>query len=1591
MVIKKHITRFSYSVSLLVQILLAIAAVARPATAQTPVGYWKFGEGSGTQAIDSSGYGHTAALVNGVRWVTRKVGNGVSANAGERQYVSIPAIDLSDTQAVTVAFWVNRNYTTEAGSVLLEAGTNYQNSPTSFALLPDDETCHGIRAALRGNEGTTANCYGQPSSGVWHHLAVVYDKSQTGGDQVLLYVDGVQQNPNWNLSSATNTNNFGNDPVYLFSRAGSSQFSSGTVKDLRIYNSALTAAQVEQIYNGFQLGSASLGGSIALDGNVHGVQDNGFTSNNTAVVSIGTPTAGDLITCEVTFDSGNGNTLVSVTDNANGAYTAAVPIYLDSNLAQWFGVYYRQNVAGSATTVTLTTSQSRPYEAISCQAWKGVAISNPLDSGFVQWQNEVGIPNPTTGSNKAPAANGELVIAAAALYNSGTPTAGTNYNLIDGASTTRWWPEYWIQTTATPTAGNYTWPSDTWADMMAAFRPAAAGSFTITASPASLSVAQGNQGTSTITTAISNGFNSSIALSASGMPSGTTVTFNPTSIPAPGSGSSTMSITVGSSTPTGTYPITVTGNGGGIRQTATVTLTVTAAASFTISASPASLSVAQGNQGTSTITTAISNGFNSSIALSASGMPSGTTVTFNPTSIPAPGSGSSTMSITVGSSTPTGTYPITVTGNGGGIRQTATVTLTVTAAASFTISASPASLSVAQGNQGTSTITTAISNGFNSSIALSASGMPSGTTVTFNPTSIPAPGSGSSTMSITVGSSTPTGTYPITVTGNGGGIRQTATVTLTVTAAASFTISASPASLSVAQGNQGTSTITTAISNGFNSSIALSASGMPSGTTVTFNPTSIPAPGSGSSTMSITVGSSTPTGTYPITVTGNGGGIRQTATVTLTVTAAASFTISASPASLSVAQGNQGTSTITTAISNGFNSSIALSASGMPSGTTVTFNPTSIPAPGSGSSTMSITVGSSTPTGTYPITVTGSGGGLQEPTTITLTVTGTGIALDGNVHGVQDNGFTSNNTAVVSIGTPTAGDLITCEVTFDSGNGNTLVSVTDNANGAYTAAVPIYLDSNLAQWFGVYYRQNVAGSATTVTLTTSQSRPYEAISCQAWKGVAISNPLDSGFVQWQNEVGIPNPTTGSNKAPAANGELVIAAAALYNSGTPTAGTNYNLIDGASTTRWWPEYWIQTTATPTAGNYTWPSDTWADMMAAFRPAAAGSFTITASPASLSVAQGNQGTSTITTAISNGFNSSIALSASGMPSGTTVTFNPTSIPAPGSGSSTMSITVGSSTPTGTYPITVTGNGGGIRQTATVTLTVTAAASFTISASPASLSVAQGNQGTSTITAAVSGGFNSAISLSASGMPSGTTVSFNPQTIPAPGSGNSTMTITVGASTPTGTYPITVTGNGGGTQQTATVILTVTAQGQPNFTISASPASLTIMQGNQGSSTISTAISGGFNSSISLSASGLPVGTTVSFNPNTIPAPGSGSSTMTITVGSNTPMGTYPITVAGNGGGTQQTVTVTLTVTAQVILTWTASTSPGIAGYNAYRSTTSGGPYTQLNSSLISTTTYNDLAVQNGYTYYYVTTAVNNQGMQSGYSNESSATVP
>ena len=76
--------------------------------------------------------------------------------------------------------------------------------------------------------------------------------------------------------------------------------------------------------------------------------------------------------------------------------------------------------------------------------------------------------------------------------------------------------------------------------------------------------------------------------------------------------------------------------------------------------------------------------------------------------------------------------------------------------------------------------------------------------------------------------------------------------------------------------------------------------------------------------------------------------------------------------------------------------------------------------------------------------------------------------------------------------------------------------------------------------------------------------------------------------------------------------------------------------------------------------------------------------------------------------------------------------------------------------------------------------------------------------------------------------------------------------------------------------------------------------------------------------------------------------------------------------------------------VSLSWIASTST-VTGYNVYRSTSNGSGYVKINTSLVSGLTYTDSSVTSGTTYFYVTTAVDSSGNESGFSNQATAVIP
>jgi hypothetical protein len=137
-------------------------------------------------------------------------------------------------------------------------------------------------------------------------------------------------------------------------------------------------------------------------------------------------------------------------------------------------------------------------------------------------------------------------------------------------------------------------------------------------------------------------------------------------------------------------------------------------------------------------------------------------------------------------------------------------------------------------------------------------------------------------------------------------------------------------------------------------------------------------------------------------------------------------------------------------------------------------------------------------------------------------------------------------------------------------------------------------------------------------------------------------------------------------------------------------------------------------------------------------------------------------------------------------------------------------------------------------------------------------------------------------------------------------------VGATAAPGTYPLTITGTAPSATHTASLSLTVTGSPPSNdFSMSASPSSVSVVQGAAGTSSIGTTVVSGSAESIALSISGLPTGVTAGFSPTSVTA--GGSSTLTLTVGSTAAPGTYPLTVTGTAPSAIHTTGLSLTVTA------------------------------------------------------------------------------
>ncbi|HVH14374.1 MAG TPA: ATPase domain-containing protein [Candidatus Angelobacter sp.] len=195
------------------------------------------------------------------------------------------------------------------------------------------------------------------------------------------------------------------------------------------------------------------------------------------------------------------------------------------------------------------------------------------------------------------------------------------------------------------------------------------------------------------------------------------------------------------------------------------------------------------------------------------------------------------------------------------------------------------------------------------------------------------------------------------------------------------------------------------------------------------------------------------------------------------------------------------------------------------------------------------------------------------------------------------------------------------------------------------------------------------------------------------------------------------------------------------------------------------------------------------------------------------------------------------------------------------------------------------------------------FTISANPTSIAVNAGQSANSTITLISTGAFTGTISLSDSIAPStGLTCSLSPSSV--------TLTLTTSSATSAlscsgsaGVYTVTITGASGTLSHSTSVTIIV-----KDFSVSASPTTVTVLAGATGTSTITVSPVDGFTGTVTLTASVSPSGLTCALSPSSITLGASQPSTLSCSGSA----GTYTVTVTGTSGSLSHSTTVTYAVT-------------------------------------------------------------------------------
>ena len=210
------------------------------------LGWWKFDDGSGTVANDSSGNGNHGNLTNGPIWTTGKIGGALSFDGVDDKVVTNNFLGIGGANPRSISAWIK---TTSLNAVICSWGTM---APTEKWVFRVQNTA-GVSGAIRTEIFNGVKVGSLPvNNGTWFFVSSILHPNTTNISHLLHYVNGNLESASFNDSSVVNTTLSSKFKIgkgldgdnYL----SSSPFH-GVIDDVRIYDRALSAAEVQALYN----------------------------------------------------------------------------------------------------------------------------------------------------------------------------------------------------------------------------------------------------------------------------------------------------------------------------------------------------------------------------------------------------------------------------------------------------------------------------------------------------------------------------------------------------------------------------------------------------------------------------------------------------------------------------------------------------------------------------------------------------------------------------------------------------------------------------------------------------------------------------------------------------------------------------------------------------------------------------------------------------------------------------------------------------------------------------------------------------------------------------------------------------------------------------------------------------------------------------------------------------------------------------------------------------------------------------------------------------------------------------------------------